>query len=107
MKLDDYLKAIESGVRGLAIDTFGGFSADSIKDNKEFLEKINNDLERWYKQIKDGKLTKEDFEWLLRAKRDLFEMHTLEQRGIAVIKINDFKEKVLDLMVDTAFDMFY
>jgi len=105
MNAKKYFEIVEDGIRELAIDTFGGFSFEVVQDSRKFFDIIMEDIERWSEQMQSGELTKEDVEWLLKAKKDLFEMQVLKQKGIAQIKIDEFKEKALHLMVDTAFKM--
>ena len=43
----------------------------------------------------------------MRMARDLLaEFHTLKQAGIAMVRIDRFKNGLLDLVDDTAFDVF-
>ena len=103
---DEYIHALETGIKELATETLGGFKAEALKDNREFIEKIKDDLERWTKQLQSEELSKQDFEWLLQGKKNLLEMHALQQKGIAIVEINRFKGKLYALLVNTAFDMF-
>ena len=50
-------------------------------------------------------LTTKDFEWLVNSEKDTFKMAALEQSGLAIIRIDQFKNSVLNLVVDTVFKM--
>jgi len=102
---DEYIKALETGIKELAKESLGGFKAEALRDSRDFVEKMKDDLERWIQQVQAGELTKQDFEWLLQGKKDLLEMHSLEQKGIAIVEINKFKGKLYALLVNTAFDL--
>jgi ATP-dependent Clp protease ATP-binding subunit ClpA len=102
---DEYIDALETGIKGLAKESLGGFGTEALRDSRDFIEKTKDDLERWIQQVQAGELSKQDFEWLLQGKKDLLEMHSLEQKGIAIVEINRFKGKLYALLVSTAFDM--
>jgi hypothetical protein len=106
MNSKEYLGIIEKGVGELAISILEGYVIEAMQVSKEFSEKLKQDIARWLLQIQSGELSKQEFEWLLKAKGNLFEMQVLEQKGIARIKKDEFKEKVMNLLVDTAFTTF-
>jgi galactokinase len=105
-KFDDFVEAIEEGVKQLAKNTLRGFKEEALSDAKDFLEASRDDIKRWTKLLADGKLTQEDFEWLVMSRRDVAELHVLKQKGLSKIRIDRFKTALLDLVIDTAFDIF-
>jgi len=102
---NEYTEALETGIKELAKELLGGFKAEALRDSRVFIKKTKDDLERWIKQLQTGELTKQEFEFLLQGKKNLMEMHSLEQKGIAIVEINRFKGQLYALLVDTAFDM--
>jgi hypothetical protein len=93
--IEDILKEIES----LTIETFRKHKDEAFKDGKAFLDKIEDDLERLSNLLLKGEITAEEFEWLIRSKKDLAEMMLLKQAGLTMIKIDQFKNRLLDLVI--------
>lgn len=92
---EEILKEIES----LAQKTFKEHKDKAFKDGKVFLNKIEDDLEQLSNLLAKGELTAEQFEWLVRAKKDLAEMVLLKQAGLALVQIDKFKNSLLDLVI--------
>lgn len=98
----DHLKI---SVVGLAQSTVSNYISDAKKDAQNLLTEIKSDLERWTNQLIKGDLTTKDFEWLVNCEKDSIKMAALEQAGLAMIRIDQFKNSVLNLVVDTVFNM--
>ncbi len=105
-KFDDFVDTIEKGVKQLAKKTLKGFKDQAVSDTKEFLEASKKDLKRWTKLLAKGELSQDDFEWLVLGRKDVMELHALKQTGLALVRIDRFKNALLDLLIDTAFDTF-
>ncbi|MCP4576596.1 MAG: hypothetical protein GY846_09970 [Deltaproteobacteria bacterium] len=103
---DDFLDVIEEGVKELAKKTLKGFRDESVADARNFLEASKSDLQRWTKLLASGDLSQDDFEWLVIGRKDVAELHTLKQAGLALVRLDRFKNALLDLVIDTAFDVF-
>lgn len=103
---DDYVQAVEEGVKELAKKTLKGFKDEALSDAKEFLQSSKDDLQRWTKLLARGELSQDDFEWLVVGRKDVAELHTLKQSGLAMIRLDRFRNALLDLVIDTAFDVF-
>lgn len=85
----------------LAEDTLGEFKDDALEDGKSFINKIKADLEEWSKQLAEGKITADEFKWLINSKKGLAEMELLKQKGLAIVKIDKFKSGLLNLVITT------
>lgn len=85
----------------LAEDTLGELKDEALEDGKAFINKIKVDLERWSKQLAEGKITADKFKWLINSKKALAEMELLKQKGLAIVKINKFKSGLLNLVITT------
>lgn len=100
--MSEFKKIIEeifNEIESLAKETFKNQKDEAFKDGKAFLDKIENDLERLSKLVIKGELTAEEFKWLVRGKKDLAEMVMLKQAGLAMVKIDQFKNSLLDLVI--------
>ena len=105
-KFDDFIDVIEEGVKELAKKTLKGFKDEAVTDTKAFLDASKEDLKRWTKLLAQGELSQDDFKWLVLGRKDVAELHALKQAGLALVGIDRFKNALLDLVIDTAFDVF-
>lgn len=103
---EDFKKAILTESEYLARDIFGGFVNEAANDTLAFMIKAGQDLQRWINLLEKGEITEEDFADLVQAKKALFEIHNLKQAGVACVNLERFKAKLIDLINNTAFDLF-
>ncbi len=101
----DIFKQLKTGVVGLAKSTVSQYVNDAKTDAQNLLAEMKDDLERWTKLLISGDLTTQDFEWLVNSEKDSFKMAALEQAGLALIRVDQFKSSVLNFIVDTVFKM--
>lgn len=105
-KFDDFTTAVIEGVKNLANDIFAGFADQAYEDSKAFLKKAETDLKRWTIQLCEKQISEQDFKDFVDAKKSVFEMHQLTQKGIALIKLENFRSGFIDLVVNKAFEIF-
>lgn len=79
------------------------FANEAKTDALKLVEGMRDKLVRWTALLASGDLTTEDFEWLVNSQENLVEMHALKETGLAAIRIDQFKNSVLNLVVDTVF----
>ena len=101
MDFDKILQELKKSLVSLFNDKFSEFSKESKEDIDRFLNASKEKLERWTSLLAQGKLTVEDFEWLVKSQKDLFKMKTLQAAGISKISLGHFKNKVVKTIVDT------
>lgn len=92
---------LENGVIALAKASFKSYINEAEQDAKNLLDGMKDKLQRWVLLLSQGALTKDDFELLISAQKDLVEMAALEQAGLAEIKAEQFRDSVVNLIVDT------
>jgi hypothetical protein len=95
------LEQVKSDLIALAQSTLKNYVSDAKKDALDVLEKTKEKLERWTLLLAKGSLSIADFEWLVNSQKDLVEMHGLKQAGLAAIRVDQFKNSVFNLIVDT------
>ena len=103
INFSDIFKQLKTGVAGLAKTTVSHYINDAKTDAQNLLTEMKDDLERWTKMLISGQLTTKDFEWLVNSEKDSIKMAALEQAGLAMIRIDQFKNSILNLIVDTVF----
>lgn len=102
----DFLDTLAERIGSLAVGSLKDFKAAITKDGKAFLEKAKQDLERWTELLASGQLTKDDFEWLVKGKKDLAELAALKEAGLAKARLDKFRSSLVELVIGTAVEKF-
>lgn len=105
-QFNDFTESVKEGAKELAREVFGDFEHEAKEDVEAFLERSKEDLQRWTKLLAHGELSQQEFRDLVEAKKSLAEIHLLTQQGVALTKLERFKNGLTDLVVDSAFDAF-
>lgn len=106
-KIDDFIAAVTEGAKGLAKDIFNGLEEQAQKDAGAFLEKTKDDIRQWTKLLAEKKLTKQELTDLIQAKKALAEIQALTQAGVALAELERFRTRLINLVIDTAFETFF
>ena len=101
VNFQDILNTLKDEAGKLAVATFKDYKNEATADALEVLNQIKNNLQTWTFQLSEGKLSKADFEFLVLAQKELGEMNALKQAGIALIKADEFKTSLLNLVSNT------
>lgn len=99
--VNEILKTVKEEAIKLAKDTFMDYADDAVTDVKDFLFETRDDLLRWTQELADKEITLEEFEDLVKGQKDLAEMTLLKQQGLALIKLDSFKNSLVDLVFKT------
>ncbi|WGH74366.1 hypothetical protein P8625_09595 [Tenacibaculum tangerinum] len=101
MDFEKIFKELRSSLTVLFNDKYNDFSKESKKDIDRFLNASKEKLERWTLLLAEGKLTLQDFEWLVESQKDLFEMKALQAAGISKISLGHFKNNIVSTIINT------
>jgi len=101
-KFDAFLKEVKAGVIAIARGEAKEFAKQARADSKKFVDAIRADLEKWTRQLAAGELSKGDFDFLVRGKKDLAEMNALTQAGLAAVRIERIRTASIDLITTAA-----
>jgi hypothetical protein len=105
-KFDEFIEKMGEGLKGLSRTSLKEFKDAATSDAKDFLEKYKADLQKWIEDLANGELSEEDFEDLVLGRKDIAEMYALKKAGVALAKMDLFKCRLADLIIDTAFSVF-
>jgi hypothetical protein len=97
----DIFEQVKADLIALAEATLKNYVKSAKKDALNVLESTKKKLENWTTLLAEGKLSVADFEWLVNSQKDLVQMQALKQAGLAAIRIDQFKNSVFNLIVDT------
>lgn len=93
---DAFLETLKADLTDVVTDFGEDLKDDLLKDAGDFALQTKEDIIKWSEMLKDGELSPDEFEYLLKAKKDLAEMETLKQRGLAQAKLDKLKLAIID-----------
>lgn len=102
----NFLDTLVERIGALAVGSLKDLKSAVTKDGKAFLERARQDLERWTALLEQDQLTREDFEWLVKGKRDLAELAALKQAGLAKARMDKFRDSLIQVVIGTAVEKF-
>lgn len=103
---NDFLSTVKDDLMEFAKENLNAYKDELLEDGNAFVEKAKDDLKRWTDGLATGALSKADFEFLIKGKKDLAEMEALKQLGLSEIKINKLTEGVISVVVGSALKTF-
>ncbi|RFM30097.1 hypothetical protein [Deminuibacter soli] len=98
--ISQILSEVESQIGTLAQSTVSNFKDQAIADGKTLLNDVKNDVSRWTFLLSTGQLKIAEFEFLVGSQRTLVKMISLEQAGLAELRVLHFAEGVLNIVID-------
>lgn len=104
--INDFLVSLKDELLGFAEKNLKDYKDELLKDGNTFAKKLKSDLERWSQGLVSGALSKKDFEFLVKGKKDLAEMEALKQAGLGKVKINKIRDGVIGIVVNSAIKTF-
>ncbi|MEW6543380.1 MAG: hypothetical protein AB1411_07200 [Nitrospirota bacterium] len=99
---EKFFQEVKAGAVEIAKQEAAGFVKEATSDGTAFLDAVKADLHAWAEQYAEGKLSKEDFEFLVRGKKDLAKMEALTQAGLAAIRVDRVRVALIDLVITAA-----
>lgn len=101
-RIDDLKAALSAEIKALARGEAKSVSKGVSNALGKFLDELE-DVEKWLGQLDAGELTRKDFEFLVRAKKDVAEMHLLEVKGLAAARVERLQTAILDAVISCTF----
>jgi transcription initiation factor IIF auxiliary subunit len=103
---DDFIDQLRNELVNRASELGDEVKDDLIKDGKTFAKEAEDDLKRWTQLMAEGKLTKQDLEFLVNGKKDLAKMEALKHKGLAKAKLDQYKSAIVDSVITSATKLF-
>jgi hypothetical protein len=104
--IDVFFDALKDEIADLAETHLEELKDAALQDGRAFLEQTRDDLKRWTRLLEEGKLSRDEFESLVRGQKDLAEMEALKRAGLAAVRAERFRDALLDRIVGTAARIF-
>ena len=103
INFQDLFNGLKGDVITLARASFKTFTKEAEQDAQDLLEGMKDNLARWTALLAEGSLSADDFQLLINAQKDLVQMKVLQRAGLAIIRIEQFRDSVIHLITDTIF----
>ena len=100
---EELFQNLEKGVDSIAQSSLKDYLNQAKTDGQNVLTSLKENLQRWTEEVENGSLNKEDLEFLLQEEEALDELTTLKQAGLAEIRLDTFKNSLVNLITDTVF----
>ena len=103
---NDFLTTLKNDLLKFAEENLKEHKDELLKDGNAFISSTKKDLQRWTEGLAAGVLSKKDFEFLVKGKKDLAEMEALKQLGLAKVRIVKLRDGVIDIVLGSVFKTF-
>ncbi len=100
MDFEEILKKLKENLLKLVQDEYDDFKDSGEEVVDDFLNNSKEKLEKWTNLLANKIITLEEYKWLLKSQKDLFEINALYSAGVSKIRINKFKNKAINTIVD-------
>lgn len=97
-----FIEELRKNLNEVASGSFHKYSSQLIKDGTDFALKIEDDLMKWEAEYSIQEMTKEEFEDLIKSKKNLLEMNSLKQEGLAKTDLNKLRNAIVEAVTETA-----
>jgi hypothetical protein len=78
------------------------FSDQGKQDAEAFLDQSRSRLEKWMQLLADKQIDQDEFTWLVESQKASAQMEALRKANAGTMKIEQFRDSVLQTIVQTA-----
>lgn len=103
--IKDLIKTIEQELKNLVKTKVEARALELRQYIETFLKENVADMERWGKLVTEGSLTRDEFSWLVKSKRDLLELEFLKLAGYSLVEAEQTRDEVLQLVIKAALSL--
>jgi|GEM_PF-2462075 len=97
---DEVFQEIGTGVAQIVKQAFGQYVTQANQDVTAFLNAAKALIAEWAQQLNAGKMSKDEFEFLAAGRlKDLAEMRSLTEAGIAAATLDATRAKIVDFAI--------
>lgn len=86
----------------LAEQNLQEFAGQGKQDAEAFLEQSKANLAKWTQQLANKEIDEDGFRWLVESQKAAAEMVALRAANAGTIRVEQFRDSVLNLVVKTA-----
>lgn len=101
INFDALYTELRNGVETVAKDTLHDYVKEAKTDGENALDGMKTNLRHWTAEVENGAMTREDLAFLLQEEEGLSEMVSLKQAGLAEVHIDQFRNGLISMAVNT------
>jgi len=105
-QFEEFLKEVLRGAEALAKKSLQDVLKQAKDDAQGYLDQTRSDLERWTKALSSHQMQKTEFIDLVHGRASLAEMHALTIAGVALTRVQRFRDGLTQIVLDSAFKTF-
>lgn len=102
---DEFVNAVLEGAKQLAREMLRQGIEEARQDAQSFLQRTEEKMRRWTALLARGELKPDEFAFLVRSQKDLADLAGLTRLGIEAARLQQFRDRLIDLVIDKAFDL--
>jgi hypothetical protein len=99
---NNFLSTLKNNLVDLSGGSFKKYSKQLLHDGIEFAKKLEPDLKTWETEYSIFEMTKEEFEELVKSKKDLLEMEELRKLNLPRTELNKIRNAIVEAVMETA-----
>jgi hypothetical protein len=99
---NDFLDKLKKNLSKIYDGTPHKYSQQIVHDGIDFAQKLEPDLKSWGAEYSIHQMTKEEFEELVKSKKELLEMETLKKENLPRTELNKIRNAIVETVTETA-----
>ncbi len=99
---NNFLDKLKKNLSKISDGTQHKLSKQIIQDGIEFAQRLESDLESWGDEYSIHQMTKEEFEDLIKSKKELLEMEALKKEDLPGTELNKIRNAIVETVTVTA-----
>ena len=97
-----FLDALRHNLRELADNSFKNYEKMLVQDGTDFAKRLEEDLQGWSAEYSIHEMTKEEFEALVKEKKELLDMEELKKTDLPRTELNKIRNAIVETVTTTA-----
>ena len=99
---NNFIGELKKNLQKLAAGSFSKYSSQLVQDGTAFAQKLEEDLNKWTGEYSLYEMSKEEFENLVKSKKELLAMEALKHQGLAKTDLNKLRNAIVEIVTETA-----
>jgi hypothetical protein len=97
-----FLNALKNNLLKMDGDQHKKYSKQLLQDGTEFAKRLEENLKSWSAEYSIHEMTKEEFEELVKSRKDLLGMEALKKTGLPRTELNKIRNSIVEIVTETA-----
>lgn len=97
----ELFRTLKDGIADLAKKSLNEYINEAVSDGNNIITDMKTNIQNWSQLLANGEIDADNFKSLILGEKDLLKMNALSHAGLALIRIDKFKDDVCNLVVNT------